>query len=241
MMASVDSIREQQKTLKSNPENALPYEEFLKALEHMPDMALFGCVDARLPISNLGMERNKTLIHRIPGAFIGPRERSGQPEGATIAIALKKGVTDIVVMGHSDCSAMNCCLKGRGHPDNTDMEEVLDFLAPLEKERTHALHTHKGEQKQARALEEAAICESLDNLESHPKLKAAIDAGKVRIHGWLLDVHGALSKPPQPYIYEVTDRKNKTFTLMADNEQWVQRVPGPEDKRQAAGRFDRPV
>lgn len=214
-MDSIGLIRADQKrirtaaTRKHKPQDL---EAFLDRLQHAPDILLVGCNDARLPIAKLGMEHGKAVVLRSLGAFIKPMSDPHSLESAVISFAVRdKGVTDIAVMGHTDCNAMNCCLSGKGQP------EVLGYLDPLKQERQRILDMRLPPDEAARRMEEAAVCATLDNLEkTYPAIEEAVRAGKVRLHGWVLDIHKALSDPPKPFLYELSDRKAKTFTLMAD-------------------------
>jgi carbonic anhydrase len=215
-MGSVDLIRADQKRIKkataSRTSGTQNLEAFFKRLEHSPDMLFVGCNDARLPIAGLGMEHGKAIILRSLGAYLKPMQDLFSLESGTIAFAVRdKGVTDIAIMGHTDCNAMMCCLTDKGQP------EVLGYLSGLKKERQRVLDMHLPPDQAARLMEQAAVCATIDNLErTYPAIQEAVAAGKIRFHGWVMDIHKALAEPPEPFLYELTDRKNKTFTLMAD-------------------------
>jgi len=163
------------------------------APEHNPEMLLIGCVDARLdPHADIGIPNGKALIYRNIAALVAGRD-GGAGDRLSVAAALefavkRMQVQKIVVMGHTACGGIRAFLQG----DNEDTHYIHDYLMPLEQVRLDELKKGVSEEEQARAMEKAAVLFSLENLLTYDVVSEAVAAGKLRLHGWLLDTGNKL-------------------------------------------------
>lgn len=193
IQSSYEKILAAQQNLAKQASGKKAFKNVMKLL-HSPDMLVVGCIDARLPIATMTSE-NRPFIHRVPAAFIKDEESIR----SSIEVALNNGVTDFVVMGHTDCKAIGACLhRYENYPD------TITYLSPLNENRAHIIGRHGLTEKSARLLEEEGVRHSLATmLEISPRLAQAVAEGKVRVHGWILNIEKALSEPPQPFIDEL--------------------------------------
>lgn len=159
---------------------------------HAPVMLYIGCIDARLdPVDDIGIEQGKALIYRNVGAVVAGLDEQGNPlhlsEAASVEFAVNvMKVRHIVVSGHTSCGGMDACLRG----EMTDqMKLIAEYLKPLEDLRNDVVahHTHENHDTRARILEERAVRQSLKNLLTYPFVKEAVDAGRLWLHGWVID------------------------------------------------------
>jgi len=98
-----------------------------------------------------------------------------------------------VVLGHARCGGIQAL---RSYQRDPARQGDRHFIASWVSIAAPALHQAgapaAGEDEGART-EQEAIKVSLTNLGSFPWIAAAVDAGKLRLHGWWFDLdHGAL-------------------------------------------------
>ncbi len=163
--------------------------------EHNPEVLLIGCVDARLdPIADLGIPKGKALIYRNIAALVHGKsdsdDHSHMGEEAALEFAINvMRVRDIIVMGHSDCGGIRACLDG-AHQHVA----IHNYLQSLDDVRAEIIRSGGGDTQQARAMEEAAVCQSMRNLRSYEVVKTALGEGRLQLHGWIIDTATGIIK-----------------------------------------------
>lgn len=198
-MDIIDQIRRKQQSLQIDAGAAFP--------PHQPEMLLIGCVDARLDIiDDIGIPKGKALVMRNIAALVaGAHEESAERpiEAATLEFAVSvMKVKHIVVMGHTDCGGI------RAQLEEIEIPQVRKYLNPLETVHRQVKERGGNKAKQAREMEQAAVRLSLKNLRTYAAVKEAERAGKLSIHGWVIDV-----ATQQLFVL---DEKSGTFTSMKD-------------------------
>ena len=177
---------------------------------HEPEILLLGCVDARIRPIDLGIPEGKALIERKIAALIPPPGgKDSESMEALLEFAIKgKRVKDIVVMGHTDCGGVKGCLCGTCgfHSDGTAYEmNALDkyleqlhparervrekFLTPDERKvLDDPIHPGRDKlnAKLQPELERETVRESYANLIKYDVVKQAVEAGTLKIHGWMV-------------------------------------------------------
>lgn len=196
--------------------------------EHKPEMLYIGCVDARLdPVQDIGIPQGKALIYRNIAALVRPSADPGGdkvdegmvtageiPESVSIGAVLEFFINHIpangkkkhiVVSGHTDCGGIRACLE----KDTISGERYLPrYLTALAAARERVLQDGRlrDTEQQRRALEEAAVRESLENLMSYPAVRTAVAEGRLELHGWVINT-------ATQQILEL-DRDKDCFTLI---------------------------
>ena len=157
---------------------------------HEPEMLLIGCIDARLNIkSDIGIPDGKALIHRNIAALVRGKPSPDDKEGSSVAASVQFAINimrvkHIVVMGHTDCGGIRACLDGN-HTHDTD--HIRHYLAGLDPTREAVIAQGGNTQAQARAMEEAAVRQSVANLHTYDVVEQALADGRVDLHGWVID------------------------------------------------------
>jgi carbonic anhydrase len=155
---------------------------------HQPEILLIGCVDARLdPIADLGIPKGKALIYRNIAALVhgkqGQDDNSHMSEEAALEFAVNvMGVKHIVVMGHTDCGGIQASLDG-----THDHKSIHAYLKSLDAVRDGVVAQGGDASAQARAMEEAAVCQSMQNLRSYEVVQRAFSEGRLQLHGWVIN------------------------------------------------------
>ncbi len=163
--------------------------------EHKPEVLFIGCVDARLdPIRDLGIPKGKALIYRNIAALVhgkqDERDISHMGEEAALEFAINvMRVKDVIIMGHTDCGGIRASLDGM--PNHKAIDHYLQSLDTV---RTEVIDKGGDATAQARAMEEAAVRQSMQNLYSYDVVKRALEEGRLQLHGWVIDTATGIIK-----------------------------------------------
>lgn len=201
----LDNIRERQRRLAGgefNTEAPPP---------HRPEMLYIGCIDARLdPIDDIGIPKGKALIFRNIAALVreAPEANMGASldgeamvsngeiaENVSVGAALEFFIEHIpspqgrmkhiVVSGHTDCGGIRACL----HDGCSHDSYLTRYLRALSEAREQVQQDtrYATEDEKLRALEEACVRRSIENLKTYAVVQHALEAGSLQLHGWVID------------------------------------------------------
>lgn len=156
---------------------------------HKPEILLIGCVDARLSIhKDLGFPDGSALIYRNIAALVSGNTEGDWHDHVSEAAALEFAVNvmkvkHIVVMGHTDCGGIKASLT-----DVLDAKSpIREYLKPLTEVRDKVVEQGGDLKAQARAMEQAAVRNSVVNLLTYPTVSDAVREGRIEIHGWVIN------------------------------------------------------
>lgn len=188
-MHTIERIKKFQKKLAETHAKQLSLDT---PARHEPEILLIGCVDARLDIiGDLGIPKGKALIYRniaalVQGSNEGDIAHKSEAAALEFAVEVMK-VRTIIVMGHTDCGGIAACLAGIDeHP------AIQRYLSSLDEVRSHVVEQGGNATAQARAMEEAAVRKSIENLLSYDVVRYAIQQQELKIHGWLINTANGL-------------------------------------------------
>lgn len=183
------------KLLKGNLEFRRTYvssqREFLHRLVsegQSPDTLFIGCSDSRvIPELLTGSAPGELFVVRNIANVVPPVRRRGGGVGAAIEYALEALAVDhMVVCGHYGCGGVRAAVEGIHHdPPLPTVERWLENVRPAARRAARALRP--GEALLRRAVEEN-VEEQLANLATYPAVRAALDAGKLVLHGWCFEM-----------------------------------------------------
>jgi carbonic anhydrase len=171
------------------PQNAELFERLAKG--QSPEALVITCSDSRVDPFLLTQARPGQLFVLRNAGNIVPRY--GGPIGgvtATIEFAVVGlAIPNIIVCGHTGCGAMAGLLK----PDQLQgMPRVAKWLEHASPVREALASTGSLDAPNAlqRAVE-ANVIVQLDHLQTHPSVAAALEADRLRVHGWVYDIASA--------------------------------------------------
>jgi carbonic anhydrase len=177
----IDLIRSRQNLINVPESEAPPV--------HKPEILLIGCVDARLSIhKDLGFPDGSALIYRNIAALVSGNTEGDWHDHVSEAAALEFAVNvmkvkHIVVMGHTDCGGIKASLT-----DVLDAKSpIREYLKPLTEVRDKVVEQGGDLKAQARAMEQAAVRNSVVNLLTYPTVSDAVREGRIEIHGWVIN------------------------------------------------------
>jgi carbonic anhydrase len=171
-------------------ENKLLFERLSRGQK--PQVLMITCADSRIdPNLITASQPGDLFIMRNVANLVPQFHPNAQTEaGAVIEYAISVlGVTEIIVMGHSDCGGIKAVL----HPEKlTTLPAVSTWLnhaatAATVTPATPATRTCRSCCDESQQLLETTnnnIVLQLKNLATHPSVAAAMAYGKLHIHGW---------------------------------------------------------
>ncbi|MGD8326554.1 MAG: carbonic anhydrase [Sphingomonadales bacterium] len=150
-----------------------------------PKVMVIACCDSRVdPAAIFDAGPGELFIVRNVANLVPPHRLDGTHHGTSAAIefavcGLK--VDHIVVLGHAQCGGVQNALESDlDHPAQDNfISRWMSIMAPA---KSKLLENYKGKDKQ-RAMEEAVVRASLDNLMTFPMVKDAVEEGRLQLHG----------------------------------------------------------
>ncbi|MBI1273763.1 MAG: carbonic anhydrase [Alphaproteobacteria bacterium] len=170
-----------------------------------PETLVIGCSDSRNdPALLTRAEPGDIFVVRNVAALVPPYEPDGHYHGTSAAIefAVKGlGVKNIIVLGHALCGGIETlaacsCGAEPGALDRNADGEAYEFLTPWVKIALAARKAVDAEMEgvapavRQRALEQAAVLASLNNLMAFPWIAPRVKDGRLKLHGWYFDMVG---------------------------------------------------
>ena len=154
-----------------------------------PEVLMVTCADSRIePAMITQTNPGDLFICRNAGNIVPPYQETGESNIASIEFAVAAlGVQEIVVCGHTDCGAM----KGAINPEGLDaLPQVGGWLKHSAEAVKRAIAKNPGKEGKDLlcAVTEQNILLQLDHLKTHPYVANGLNAGKLRLHGWLYDI-----------------------------------------------------
>jgi carbonic anhydrase len=153
-------------------------------------LALFvTCADSRVnPNLVTQTDPGEIFIERNPGNVIPPYLDfvGGVTAGVEYAMLALK-VPLIVVCGHTDCGVMKALLR----------PEQVEGMPGVQKWMSHAFDARRRmrtkfgdvpEEEQLRRMTEFNVLGQIENLKTHPSVRARLDNGEIEIRGWVYDI-----------------------------------------------------
>lgn len=159
-----------------------------------PGIMMIACADSRVdPATIFSAGPGELFVVRNVANLVPPYEENGGYHGTSAAIEFAVeniGVKDIVIMGHGQCGGIAASLSAR--PVGQFIAPWVDMISET-RDKVLADNPNADAATLQQALEFGAIGHSLQNLRSFPFLQAAVDAGRVRLHGaWFSIASGEL-------------------------------------------------
>lgn len=160
-----------------------------------PRAMIISCCDSRVHVTAIfGAETGEFFIHRNIANLIPEFKPSEDFHGTSAALEYAVRylhVSNLIVVGHSDCGGVAGCLdmcSGKA----PDLEETssfigrwMDILRPGY-ERVKDLDLTEDERRTA--LEKQGVLVSLENLMTFPFVREAVEGGTLSIHGLWNDI-----------------------------------------------------
>ncbi len=149
-----------------------------------PDYFIISCIDSRAnPGKIFNAQPGTFFAHKAMGAIVRPYKQ-GTALSAALHFALNYNeVKTIIVMGHTQCGAINALING------LEDQEITSFLDVAKHGVDKAQQTSKQcDTDLHRLAEEQIVLESVENLKDYPSVKTALGENTVEIKSWIFDM-----------------------------------------------------
>ena len=159
-----------------------------------PRTMIIACADSRAdPATIFSAAPGELFVVRNVAALVPPYEEGGGYHGTSAAIeygVTELAVPEIVVMGHGLCGGIAAAADAR--PAGRFIGPWVDLLAGIREQLSGAPPALDRAARQ-KIFEQMAVQYSLQNLRRFPFVNAAIDAGRLSLHGaWFAIAEGEL-------------------------------------------------
>ena len=147
-----------------------------------PAALLIACLDAYFDNNPLARAEDEgLLVLRAAANEVPPYDEAGGELASAIEGAVADGVGDLIVCGHTCCSALKLRWRGEANRPGT-----LGRLEPAASGRMmERPHRSIREAAALRALAEENVLTQLETLRTYPTVAAALGRGRLRLHGWI--------------------------------------------------------
>jgi carbonic anhydrase len=153
-----------------------------------PRIAVVSCCDSRVdPAVVFDAQPGELFVIRNVASLVPPCESEGRYHGTSAALEFAVtglGVAHIVVLGHAQCGGIRTLVDHHRQGDAPQgfIAQWMSMAYPC----LHALGS--GEAPSVKAVEQAAVQLSVDNLQSFPWIAERLVDGRLGLHGWYYDL-----------------------------------------------------
>jgi len=167
----------------------------LSTVGQSPKILIVGCSDARVDPGILTQTQPgdiftvRNVAAMVPPALIPPDDRQHGTSAAIEFAVRGLHVEHIVVLGHALCGGIAALVDG-GDSAYAQYDYLSTWTAVAQDVRDVAVRALKGRPREEimRAVEQAAVLNSVANLMSFPWVAESVAAGKLVLHAWWFNV-----------------------------------------------------
>jgi carbonic anhydrase len=160
-----------------------------------PRAMVVTCCDSRVDVAALfGAEPGDLFLVRNVANLVPPYEPDHMRHGTSAAVeyaVLALKVSHILVLGHSHCGGVEACLgmcSGEAAELMAETTFVGRWMSLLSPAYDRVAAAHETREHRLRALEHESVLTSLRNLETFPFVRAAVEEGRLTLHGGWIDI-----------------------------------------------------
>jgi carbonic anhydrase len=169
-----------------------PLIEALVTQGQRPEVAVVACSDSRVdPAILFQSDPGDLFVIRNVANLVPPMEQEGTFHGTSAALefaVLGLGVKHLMVLGHAHCGGIKAMMSPDPSDDTfTFVPSWVSMLAAAHR-RVLATMAQAGEEARTRACEQNAVLVSLENLTTFPWVRARVESGDLKLHGWYVDI-----------------------------------------------------
>lgn len=165
---------------------------------------VISCSDSRVvPELVTGARPGELFVVRNVANIVPPREGGHSSAGAAVEYALGHlpELDHVVVCGHYGCGGVKALLEG---PEGLEAEPKLRDWISLASEARGRLEAEEGlgqeDQERWDRLVELNVVLQVEHLLSYPQVEEALEAGRVKLHGWVYELASARLKAYHPEL-----------------------------------------
>jgi len=160
-----------------------------------PRGMIISCCDSRVHVTSMfGAATGEFFVHRNIANLVPPHNPDGEPHGTSAAVeyAVKfLNVSNLLVIGHSDCGGIGGCLDMCSGA-KTEVSETSGFIGRwmsiLRPGYDRICDMEGDRDAKMEALEKQGVIISLENLLTFPFITEALENDTLAIHGLWNDI-----------------------------------------------------
>ena len=173
-------------------EYATDEREFLERLAaegQRPSALFIGCSDSRvIPELLTDAAPGELFVVRNVANRVPVRDDPDASVGAAIEYAVEQlGVREVIVCGHDGCGGVKAAFDGL--PGIEPSSELAVWLHGLLPTVARARAFDPDPRLQLRRAIEENVLDGIANLMSFPAIGPSVQAGRIRLHGWVYSLH----------------------------------------------------
>jgi len=160
-----------------------------------PHSMVISCCDSRVHITSVfGVDTGEFFTHRNIANLVPPYAPDGENHATSAALEYAVGalgVSNIIVMGHSQCGGVKGChdMCSGNAPQLSDGTSAVGKWIEILRPAYERVKQRGGDAKtQVAALEREGVLNSLENLMTFPFIKSKVDADELSLHGLWFDI-----------------------------------------------------
>jgi carbonic anhydrase len=156
-------------------------------------VALIACSDSRVdPAMLLQADPGDLFIIRNVANLVPPYEREGHYHGTSTAVEYAVqhlSVGHVIVLGHAHCGGIRSLFE-KPDENSQDKHFVPSWMGLVQSAylRVEGTMPDASEDEKARICEQSAVLVSLENLMTFPSVRERVGGGRLRLHGWYIDI-----------------------------------------------------
>jgi len=158
-----------------------------------PKVALIACSDSRVdPTIVLQTDPGDLFIVRNVANLVPPFEEGGEYHGTSAALEFavqNLEVDHLIVLGHAHCGGIRSMFEER-EDGADDSQFVVPWMSLVRSAylRVQGTMPDATIEEKARVCEQSAVLVSLENLMTFPSIRDRVSDGRLRLHGWYIDI-----------------------------------------------------
>ena len=168
-----------------------------------PKTMLIGCSDSRVdPAILTKCAPGEIFVVRNVANLVPPCEQGAGLHGVSAALeyaVCHLEIEHLIILGHSKCGGIHA-LMASDQCEGEDcgfIDRWMSIAAPA-KVKVLAELPGKEPKLQYRAVEQAAVLLSLENLQTFPWIRERVSSGHLALHGWYFDIEAGELLEYQP-------------------------------------------
>ena len=158
-----------------------------------PTVALIACSDSRVdPAIVLQADPGDLFIIRNVANLVPPYEREGHYHGTSAALEYAVqhlNVAHVIVLGHAHCGGIRSLFESPAQGGDSG-QFVAPWMSLVRSAylRVEGTMPDASDDAKARVCEQSAVLVSLENLMTFPRIRERVGDGRLRLHGWYIDI-----------------------------------------------------
>lgn len=153
-----------------------------------PTVLWIGCSDSRVPVNSItATTAGEVFVHRNVGNVVATNDWN---LSAVLEFSINHlGIPDVVICGHYGCGGI-AALDEDDANDKYIPVWLINAYKAKERvdEKLRGLHVELPAEQRSRLIVEENVRLQLEHLREYPFVRHAMQARKLRIHGWVYDM-----------------------------------------------------